>query len=174
MSATAITNNGVRNKLQTALRNVGRWYIAFCTFFITVAVLWIFYAVIHERYRYVQLPNGTRLAVTEWFTLDGGVVLKNGKGDIVVPPNIGGVTWNDQYVLGWRWVPGKDDIHFVYKIGSPAAVEFNDDTAEEFRRLQNESGLTSTVEKGYNYYSSSYQNYLDLIQNLDFHRAWYE
>lgn len=174
MRTTAGTDGTKMNRVRRTLLSVGRWIAAFCTFFITVAVLWIFYAVIHERYRYVQLPNGTRLAVTEWFTPDGGVVLKNSKGDIVVPPNIGGVTWNDKYVLGWRWVPGKDDIHFIYKIGSPAAVEFNDDTAEDFRRLKNESGLTSTVEKGYHYYSSSYQNYLDLIQNLDFHRAWYE
>ncbi len=156
------------NRLRRTLLRVGRWIAAFCTFFITVAVLWIFYAVIHERYRYVQLPNGTRLAVTEWFTLDGGVVLKNSKGEIVVQPDIGGVVWNEQYVKGWRAAPDKGDIVFIYKVGDATGIDSTKATADEYKALIKQSGLKDEGD------FLNFPSFLVLIENPDYQRAWYE
>ena len=170
----ADTNGTKRSKVRGALRSLWRFYRAICTFFATLVVLSLLYGPVHDRYRYVELPNGTRLAVTEWFESDGGVVLKNSHGDIVVPPDIGGVVWNDQFVAGWRATPGNDEIYFIYKVGSLNAIEFRGDTAEEYRRLKKESGLKSIVENGYHHYSLAEQNFLDLIQIPEYSRAWYE
>jgi hypothetical protein len=157
------------SKVRIALRRLWRWNMAFCTIFITFAVLYIIYCLAEERYRYVQLPNGARLAVTEWFTLDGGVVLKNSSGQIVTPPDIGGVVWNDKYVKGWRWDAGKGgDIVFIYKIGCPMAIDSAKATAEEFRALSKQSGLAD--EHDY----LNFPSFLTLIQNQDYHRSWYE
>ncbi len=156
------------SRLRGALRRIWRWYMAFCTFFVTLAILWVFYAIIHDRYRYVQLPNGTRLAVTKWFELDGGVVLKNSNGDIVAQPNVGGVVWNDQYVKGWRWAPGKDDIVFIYKVGEPTAIDSTKATAEQYRVLIRQSGLKDEDD------FLNFPGFLDLIGDIKYHRFWYE
>lgn len=169
MKAKAAIDGLKMSKVRTAMRRLWRWYMAFCTFFVTLAILYIIYFFVEERYRYVQLPNGARLAVTEWFTLGGGVVLKNSSGDIVTPPDIGGVVWNDKYVKGWRWDAGKGgDIVFIYEIGSPAAIDSAKTTADEYRMLSKQSGLAD--ENDY----LNFPSFLSLINNLDYHRSWYE
>ena len=159
------------------IRRMLRWLMIVCAAFFTLVILLVLEAQIYLQYRYVQLPNGTSLAATEWF--EEGIVLRNSNGDIVVQPDIDGVVWNDRFVMGWRWIHGQDDIFFIYRIGDPAAVEtgLNDDNADAYRRLVKQSGLSGlsgSKEIGTHHYSSTYQNYLDLIQNLDYQRAWYE
>lgn len=155
-------------KVQGALRWMWRGYRAFCTFFVTLAVLWVCYCIVEERYRYVELPNGARLAVTKWFESGGGVVLMNGNGHIVASANVGGVVWNDHYVKGWRWAPGKEDIVFIYKVGDPAAIESTKATSKEYRAMAIQSGLENEDD------FLNFPGFLELIGNLQYHRFWYE
>ncbi|MFZ5930881.1 MAG: hypothetical protein ACOY15_06670 [Pseudomonadota bacterium] len=168
MKVKADINGLMMSKVRAALRSLWRFYRAICTFFATMVVLSLLYGPVHERYRYVELPNGARLAVTEWFESDGGVVLMNGNGDIVAAADIGGVVWNDHYVKGWRWAPGKDDIVFIYKVGDPAAIESTKETSKEYRVMLRQSGLENEND------FLNFPGYLDLIEKLEYHRFWYE
>lgn len=143
---------------RNTLRRLLRWYMAVCTAFCTLAALFAVYSVFYEQYRCVQLPNGARLAPTQWF--EKNIALKNSQGDIVVQPDIDGVVWNDQYVAGWRRISGEGYFPFLYKIGDPADMEY---TGEERRAFVKQSGPTDHEE---------IMNYMYLIYHTDYHRAW--
>jgi len=169
------------SKVRVALGRMWHWYRIACTIFFTGAALYVFNSLVEDRYRYVQLPNGTRLVATKW--LEGGIALENSHGDFIVQPDIGGVVWNSGYVKGWRSTAplgrpnrpyGKDDIFFIYKVGAATAIERNDVTEKQYIVLEKQSGLTDRTEVAPGKFESGYKDQFSLIWNAKYRRMWYE
>ena len=140
-------------------------------------VIYILYAYVYYRYRYVELPNGLQLHNISW--LDTVVVIHNAKGDEIIGPNVVEVVWNDQFIRGWRLNTnsvafGDRNIEFIYNIGAAAPIYRTKENFAAFHALEIQSALSTSKQTSRTHSVSLLKNYLDLIKDPQYRRNWYE
>jgi len=166
-----------RGWAQRTTQRVWHAYVTFCAIIVALTLLYVFYAFVHYRYRYVALPNGLQLHNVSWF--DTSVVIRNANGDEIVGPNVAEVVWNDRFIRGWRFyethaVSGKRNVEFIYHIGAAAPIYKTEENFAIFHALELQSALSTSKQISRTHSVSLLKNYLDLINDPHFRRNWYE